>query len=123
MPLIELYGYLGSLLIAVSLMMSNLKWLRWLNMIGAGIFSTYGLVIAAWPVAILNGFIVLINAVHLYQHYRKAQKAYSTELLGSNPYVQNVLTLKWPQLQNLPQQARLSVTFMGSEPTDVTVLS
>ena len=123
MPLIELYGYAGSLLIAVSLMLSNLKWLRWLNMIGAGIFSTYGLIIGAWPVAILNGFIVLINAVHLVQHYRKEKNAYSTEFQSNNPYVQQVLTMKWPQLRDLPSHATLNVTFMGSEPTDVSVVS
>lgn len=65
MPLIELYGYFGSALIAISLMMTNIVRLRIVNLIGAGLFASYGLIIAAWPVVILNVFIVLINAYHL----------------------------------------------------------
>lgn len=75
MPLIELYGYLGSALIAVSLMMSNIYRLRWINMVGAGMFASYGLIIQAWPVFVLNGFIVLINIYHLSRLYRKPKEA------------------------------------------------
>ena len=59
---LELVGYLGSALIAVSLMMSSVLRLRVINMIGGATFSLYGLLIGAYPVAVLNGFIVLVNA-------------------------------------------------------------
>ena len=65
MTFVEVFGYVGSVLIALSLMMSNIVPLRWINLVGAAIFSSYGLVIHAWPVAILNGFIVLIDIYHL----------------------------------------------------------
>jgi hypothetical protein len=68
---IELYGYFGSFIIAISLTMTDIKRLRWLNMIGAAIFASYGFIISAWPVLALNGFIVLINVYHIYVLYRK----------------------------------------------------
>jgi hypothetical protein len=39
MSLLELFGYFASVLIAVSLMMSNIKKLRWINFFGALAFS------------------------------------------------------------------------------------
>ncbi|MFN3557409.1 MAG: hypothetical protein ACK4VN_15735 [Bacteroidales bacterium] len=68
--IIEWIGYLGSILVAVSLMMSSILKLRWLNLIGAAIFSAYGFIIGAMPVAFLNLFIVMINIYHLGKIYK-----------------------------------------------------
>ncbi len=62
---LELLGYAASALIALSLMMSNVLRLRLLNLIGAGLFTAYGVLVGAWPVAIVNGFICAINLVFL----------------------------------------------------------
>lgn len=70
--LLEWIGYLGSILVAVSLTMSSIKKLRWYNLIGAAIFSFYGFAIGALPVAFLNLFIVIADAYYLYLIY--AQK-------------------------------------------------
>ncbi len=64
---IELLGYLASGLVAVSLMMRSLHKLRIINMIGAFLFTLYGFFIGAYPVAVLNGFIVLVNIYYLQQ--------------------------------------------------------
>ncbi|MEJ2041676.1 MAG: hypothetical protein P8X74_11940 [Reinekea sp.] len=123
MTLIEIYGYLGSALIAVSLMMSNIKQLRWINLIGAGMFASYGLIILAWPVAVLNGFIVLIDIYHLYQLYRTKASEHTTRLRVDNPYITNVLAEKWPQLSKIPANSEIEVTFLGSEPTRFDVVA
>ena len=68
--LLELVGYFASALIAVSLMMSSILRLRLINLVGAAIFSAYGVLIHAYPVAILNGLIVLVNGWHLLQLLR-----------------------------------------------------
>lgn len=65
----ELIGYVASLLVAISLMMSNIIQLRIVNMIGAAIFSVYGVLIGSIPVAAMNGFIVLVNIYYLTQIY------------------------------------------------------
>ncbi len=61
----EIIGYVASVLIAVSLMMSAIVKLRIINMIGAATFTLYGILIGAIPVAAMNGFIVLINIYYL----------------------------------------------------------
>ena len=70
----EWVGYLASAVVAISLMMSNIKKLRWWNLIGAGLFVAYGLAIDAIPVALVNFFIVLIDAYYIVKIY-KAEKA------------------------------------------------
>ncbi|MGC9512892.1 MAG: hypothetical protein ACP5D8_04575 [Fidelibacterota bacterium] len=59
--LYEFIGYTATLIVAVSLMMRRIRQLRIYNLIGSALFSIYGALIGAWPVAVLNGFIVLIN--------------------------------------------------------------
>jgi hypothetical protein len=68
---IELIGYIGSGLIAISMMMGNIWRLRWLNLIGGVVFTTYGVLLQSAPVALLNGFIVAINVYHLIQLTRQ----------------------------------------------------
>jgi hypothetical protein len=67
---LELIGYAGSVLIAISLMMTSILRLRLINLAGSAAFSVYGLLIGAYPVAILNGFIVVVNAFHLARIFR-----------------------------------------------------
>jgi len=65
--LYELLGYLASALIVIALTMSKIVKLRIINMIGAGAFSLYGILIGSIPVALMNGIIVIINIYHLYK--------------------------------------------------------
>ncbi|MCH8487376.1 MAG: hypothetical protein LAT75_10970 [Candidatus Cyclonatronum sp.] len=69
----ELIGYVASVLVAVSLMMSRIVPLRIVNMIGAATFAVYGYLIGSWPVAGMNAFIVLINVYFLLQIYRSSE--------------------------------------------------
>ena len=66
----EWFGYAASLVVAISLTMSSIVKLRWLNLTGALMFSAYGFVIGAWPVGFLNLFIVAINVMYLTRLYR-----------------------------------------------------
>lgn len=67
----EWVGYLASAVVAISLMMSNIKKLRWWNLIGAALFVAYGVAIDAYPVALVNFFIVLIDIYYLVKLYRE----------------------------------------------------
>ncbi|MCL1091212.1 hypothetical protein L2744_16700 [Shewanella profunda] len=67
----EWVGYLASVVVAISLMMSNIKKLRWWNLIGAALFVSYGVAIDAYPVALVNFFIVLIDIYYLVKLYRE----------------------------------------------------
>lgn len=78
---IELVGYLGSVLVAASLSMKSISRLRQLNLIGAATFALYGLLVHAYPVFLLNGFIALMDVYYLLQ--MRSQKDYF-ELLRVN---------------------------------------
>ncbi|GIU52260.1 MULTISPECIES: YgjV family protein [Shewanella] len=69
----EWVGYLASVVVAISLMMSNIKKLRWWNLIGAALFVAYGLAIGAIPVALVNFFIVLIDIYYLVKLYKEPE--------------------------------------------------
>lgn len=71
MDIVEVIGYGGSVLIAVSLMMSNLRYLRWINLIGAALLTVYSVINGVIPVAAVNGFIVIIDAYYIWEITRK----------------------------------------------------
>ena len=68
---VELIGYLGSILVAISLMMKSLLRLRIINLFGALFFTIYGVLLGAYPVAFLNGIIVCIDLYYLFQMWRQ----------------------------------------------------
>ncbi|KZL19302.1 hypothetical protein PsAD2_02053 [Pseudovibrio axinellae] len=70
----ELVGYLASITVMTSLLMSNVLWLRVINMIGCSLFTLYGLSVAAYPVVLLNGMCVLINIYHLAKLRKQKQQ-------------------------------------------------
>lgn len=62
---VEIFGYCASLIIAFSLTRSSIIKLRWYNLFGASCFCVYGIIISAYPVAVLNGVIALTNILFL----------------------------------------------------------
>lgn len=67
---VEIIGYFASIMVAISLTMKNIIWLRWLNFVGCTLFVIYGVFISAWPVAGMNAFVAGINIYHLIKIYR-----------------------------------------------------
>lgn len=87
----EMIGYAGSLLVALSLMMKSLQRLRIINMIGALFFITYGLLIGALPIAMLNALTLGVNAYNLWRMLQ--QKDYFTlmEIRPDSAYLKRFL--------------------------------
>ncbi|KAF5071711.1 hypothetical protein DSECCO2_209520 [anaerobic digester metagenome] len=69
----EWLGYLASVLVAISLLMSSIVKLRWMNLVGSAVFSLYGFLIGALPVGFMNAFIVLVNIYYLYKIYHREE--------------------------------------------------
>lgn len=67
---LEWLGYLASLVVLISLLMNSIIRLRWINLVGSGIFSLYGFLIGALPVGFMNLGIGIINVYHLVKIYR-----------------------------------------------------
>lgn len=66
----ELVGYAASLIILVSLLMTNVFRLRLINLAGSVLFSWYGWLIGSWPVCLINLVIVGIDGWYLLQTAR-----------------------------------------------------
>ncbi|MBP7202867.1 MAG: YgjV family protein [Propionivibrio sp.] len=88
---IEWFGYAASVVVAISLTMSSIVKLRWLNLTGAMMFSTYGFIIGALPVGFLNLFIVVINIVYLVRMYREKDDFRIMRWSGEAEYLRHFL--------------------------------
>lgn len=62
-------GYIASLIVLISLLMSSIKRLRWINLVGALIFGIYGFLIGSIPTGFMNVGIVLIDVYFLAKIY------------------------------------------------------
>ena len=71
---IELIGYIATVFILASFVISNLKTLRVINMIGGGLWMVYGFVMGSSSIFIGNLLMVLIHIVKLYQENKKSVK-------------------------------------------------
>ena len=68
---VEWIGYAASILIVISLTMTSIIKLRIINSIGCFLFVVYGIYVKAYPVAISNAVIIVINIYNLYSLYKK----------------------------------------------------
>lgn len=80
---LEIVGYIASVLVLLSMLMSSILKLRVVNMIGAAIFSVYGFLIHAMPVGFLNLFIVFANIYYLYKLFGTNYN-YSSHVISRN---------------------------------------
>ncbi|MDX1658995.1 MAG: hypothetical protein R3343_09265 [Nitriliruptorales bacterium] len=88
----ELIGYVGSGLVVVSLMMRSILRLRIVNLIGALVFTVYGVLIDAPPVWVVNGAIVLIDLYHLAGIARQGEDYFEVlEVETSSSYLRRFL--------------------------------
>lgn len=94
----EIIGYAASLLVAISLMMSNIIQLRIVNMIGAATFSVYGILIGSIPVAAMNGFIVLINIYYLTKIYAAVEYFQILKVSAHSEYLKTFLNFYQDQI-------------------------
>jgi len=95
----EIIGYAASVLVAISLTMSSILKLRVINMIGAAVFSVYGLLIGAYPVAALNFFIVLIDLYFLYDMLTAKEYFKLLDVRTGNNYLNYFLTYYQEEMQ------------------------
>ncbi|MFP4115107.1 MAG: GNAT family N-acetyltransferase [Spirochaetales bacterium] len=68
---LDWFGYLASVVILVSLTMSSIVKLRWINLAGAAMFSTYGFLIGSIPTGGLNLGIAIVDIYYLVRLYRE----------------------------------------------------
>lgn len=62
---IEIYGYISMIVVVISMMMKNMKWLRILNSVSCAMFIVYGAFLGAYPIILLNSIVIGINLFRL----------------------------------------------------------
>ncbi len=62
---LEIFGYIGTALVLLSMMMTSVVRLRLFNTVGSVISMIYSMLCNAWPVVILNAGLILINVWQL----------------------------------------------------------
>ena len=80
---LEMFGYLGSLLVLVSMLMTSVVRLRVINLIGSAVFAAYAILIRSYPTAFLNGCLVVINLVHLLRLRNADDKSYEIQRINA----------------------------------------
>ncbi len=100
MDWVEWVGYGASLAIMISMLMSSVLKLRMINLVGCFLFIIYGWIIGAYPVAIVNFFIALINIYYLRKMLGQTASYFSVMEMDANDiYVRKFLDFYWKDIQ------------------------
>ncbi len=97
--ILDWIGYLASGIIALSMTMNSIVKFRWINLVGAGGFAIYGLLIGAYPVLFLNGFVFFVDVYYLRRIYTKKQLFDILEVRGDNKYLLKFLDYHKDEIQ------------------------
>ncbi len=89
--LVELFGYLGSALVVISMLLTSVKKLRIVNTTGSVIFAIYALIIHSYPTALMNFCLVTINIYQLIKLSRTDRNYRLLETQGSGPVISYIL--------------------------------
>jgi len=92
-------GYAASAVIALSMTMNSIVKFRWINLVGALSFATYGFFIDAYPVMGLNGFIVAVDIYYLLKIYTQKHLFDTLEVRGDNKYLLKFLSYHNDEIQ------------------------
>ncbi|MEN8121919.1 MAG: hypothetical protein ABFS35_16330 [Bacteroidota bacterium] len=99
LDLLQIIGYIASIIIALSMTINSIVKFRWVNLVGALTFSIYGFLIGALPVGVLNGFIVSVDLFYLYRIYSKKELFDTLEIRGDNKYLLKFLKFHDKEIQ------------------------
>lgn len=72
--MLELYGYIGSVLVVVSLLMASVVKLRIFNTLGCIVSGSYALIIGSLPLCLMNGALIFINGYYLIKMFNSKQE-------------------------------------------------
>ena len=72
---LEIFGYIGTILVIISMMMSSIIKLRFINISGSIISTIYSIINGVWPIVVMNICLIIINTYHLIKYYYNKNKA------------------------------------------------
>lgn len=72
--LIEIFGYIGTVLVVVSMLMSSIVKLRIINTVGNIVSGIYAIICGAFPLVLMNGCLMIINIYNLFKLLKTKQE-------------------------------------------------
>lgn len=96
-------GWIGSGLVVLSLVQSNLLRFRWLNFIGAVIATIWNFFAGMWPFVAMNGAIMVIDAYWLLKLQKQKSDANAYQVIEVSPndtYLNYLLTTNAKDISN-----------------------
>lgn len=90
--IIQSFGYLATLMLALSLLVTNDLRFRWLNALGCVSFIVYGVLLRAFPVILTNALLLGINAYYLYRIYKRTEDFDLVPFGPDDPLIQKFLS-------------------------------
>ena len=72
--IMEIVGYAGTGLVLISFLMTDLKWLRIVNICGGFLSLVYAIYAGTMPVVVLNGSLITINTIQVMRLSRKERE-------------------------------------------------
>ena len=110
---LEIVGWIGSLLVIVSLTQARVLRFRVLNLLGAVIATGYNAIIGIWPFAVMNGAIAIIDVYWLLRLHRErhdAQVYAVLEVPADDTVLRHLLDAHAPDI------ARFHPSFTATDP-------
>ena len=114
-PWLSLLGYAASVIIAISLMQRSVLRLRLINLAGAATFATYGFLIGAYPVGILNMMTATINIIQLVRLRRRKEIFRILEVSPESQYLSYFLEFEHRDIKKFVPQ-------FGFDPTSTNLV-
>lgn len=90
--IVPVLGYAASILLAISLLVTNDIKFRWLNTWGCICFIVYGILIHAFPIILTNTILFLINVFYLVKIYNAKEDFELIEFKGGEKLVYKFLS-------------------------------
>ncbi len=126
---LEIFGYIGTALVIVSMLMTSVVKLRIINICGSIISTIYAIFGGAWPIVLLNVSLTLIN---LFQLIRMSHKKLTFDRVITKPSDKSVeyfLSLYgddikhfFPEYTFPPEEnAQVHLAFVGSEAVGIAI--
>ncbi len=124
LSILEWLGYIASVIIALSMTLTSIVKFRIVNLIGAAMFSAYGFVIGAYPVGILNLFIVSVDVYYLFNLFGRKDIFELLEIRPDNRYLARYLSFHQREIETFfpgftHQSDRVSLSFFVLRNTSV----
>jgi hypothetical protein len=88
---LEYLGYIASAIVLISLLMTSIKKLRWINLVGALLFGIYGFMIQSIPTGVMNLGIVVIDIYFLVKMYKNKDYFKILKLERNSEYLQSFM--------------------------------